>query len=310
MGVVYSYDEVCNAEVPKVNDHWNLASAVLTMARESDVFSAGATYGSTIQLLDRTPGPMTGAEIRRDVDMILFFRVGKLGLALTQLRQVTEEMRSSGNYARIEAHLDSDVPFVKPGQVDKQYAQHFARVIERHPEVVVGEPLRYIDMTPFTPTELLFSVRQFLSGKSNKFKGATLKNGLDCSDIQRALEAPIAITRKVMQPLGKYLVDSVPTEDKKGIYEAADTLITAATEILPVSQKHVTRYVRMNHDRLAALDREYSDLLQRTVESGADKDRSAYKGWLEKNRIGIIVAAAQLSEGWQSILESSEFVAE
>ena len=309
MGVVYSPEEVSVGHIPRQGDHLRLARYLLSAIEESDALVAGAVYGSTAtSSVNSAPDTalMTGAEIRRDVDFFVIFKDSSSRKGFQAIRDAKKRAVGAGCYAKAEEHTESDVVLLRPGQVDKQYIGHFERIARQYPSMIVGEPLDHLDLTPFSPTELLFSVRQYLAAKSGKFGVASLDLHPEPRVIQRCLEAPVAITRKVMQPLQMYLDQSIPTEDKAGIHAAAAVLINAASERLPEQAKNV----RDSHRALTLYDQEYSELLEATMAATNARELRAYQAWLDGNGTPIAEEAFRLSRGWQRLFEDPELVGE
>jgi|GEM_PF-6422124 hypothetical protein len=308
MGVVYSPQEVSLGHIPQQGDHMRLARYLLGAIEESDSLLAGAVYGSTASSVGIVHDTvlMSGAEIRRDVDFFVIFKDSRFREGFQAIRDAKRRAVVAGCYARAEEHTESDVLLLRPGQVDKQYIGHFERIARQYPSMIVGEPLNYLDLAPFNPTELLFSVRQYLAAKSGKFGVASLDLSPEPRVIQRCLEAPVAITRKVMQPMQMYLGQSTPTEDKAGIHAAATVLINVASE----SQPEQAQIVRDSHEALKRYDKEYSELLEATVAATDARELRTYQAWLDGNGTPIAEEAFRLSRGWQRLFESPELVGE
>ena len=309
MGVVYSVEEVGLGHVPQQGDHMHLARYLLDAIEESDPLVAGAVYGSTAASSVNNVSDtvtMTGAEIRRDVDFFVIFKDSSFKEGFQAIRDAKRRAVDAGCYAKAEEHTESDVLLLRPGQVDKQYIAHFERIARQYPSMIVGKPLDYLDLTPFNQSELLFSVRQYLAAKSGKFGVASLDLHPEPRVIQRCLEAPVAITRKVMQPLRAYLCRSTPTEDKAGIHAAAAVLIDAASD----RQPEQAQIVQDSHRALTLYDQEYSELLEATIATANARELRTYQAWLDGKGVPIAEEAFRLSRGWQRLFEDPELVGE
>ncbi len=298
MGVFYTHEEVSKGHVAQPGSHRQLAGMVLGVAHRHPDIVAAALYGSTASL-DPRMGPTT----RSDVDWVVIYNDKNPIGAFTAIREIKQQAEEVGCYARLEEHYESDNMYGQPGQIDKQYIQHFARVIQRSPAMVVGDPLAYMDTTPMTRGELLFSVRQFLSAKAGKFALASTSRELDPKVAQRALELPVAITRKVKQVLEPFIPEDFDTEDKRGMHLTAKAILLHP-DIARLPGAHDALE---NHVKLQQFDYNYTLLLEQTLKDG---DIQAYQRAIDRSRDEVFERAFMLSKAWQRVLDDPRLVGE
>jgi hypothetical protein len=298
MGVYYTAEEVAKGHVAQPGSHYQLANMVLGVARSHPDIVAAALYGSTASV-----DPSMGPTIRSDVDWVVFYNEKNPLGAARAIREVKKEAIESGCYARLEEHFESDDTYGQPGQIDKQYLQHFARVIRHSPAMVVGDPLAFMDMTPMKRNELAFSVRQYLSAKAAKFALASTSLELDPKAAQRALELPVAITRKVKQVLKHFIAEDFETENKKGMHQTASVILQHPG----IARLPGARDALENHFRLQQFDDNYSLLLEQTLRDG---DIQRYQHEINRSRDEVFERAFMLSRAWQRVLDVPELVGE
>ena len=294
MGVVYSPEEVALGHVAKPGDHEALGRLLLSAAENSPVIRAGIVYGSSVYGI---------ANRRSDVDYLAIYDDDAALDAFTLIRGVKRAAMDRGIYAKAEEHWEPEEPLVKPGQVDKQYLAHFAAVTQRSPGWVIGNPISYIDQTPLEKNDLLFSVRQYLSAKTAKFTKTACDLSPDHHDIQRALELPVAIARKVMLVMQPHCGVMAPTENKGAMITVSNRILNSPC----ISRMFPTKQAVDSQARLLFFDREYSAALDRAMEvDGHYRSIGRYEKWLNRHTREILDQAFILSRSWQKILDSVE----
>lgn len=293
MGVVYSPEEVALGHVAKLGDHQALGRLLLAASRENEYVRAGIVYGSTV---------FGTANRRSDVDYLAVYEEGAALEAFAVVREVKQYAVQQGIYAKAEEHWEPETPFIQPGQVDKQYLAHFTSVAKKFPDWIVNDPVSYIDQTPLSRSDLLFSTRQYVSAKTAKFTKTACDLSPDYHDIQRALELPVAIVRKVMLVMRPYWAGVVETENKG----AMTTLSRAILSNPEIAQLAYSRQASRSQEQLLYLDREYSSILEQAIHEVSLRKNSSYEGWLHKHTREILDQAFLLSTSWQEVLDSIE----
>jgi hypothetical protein len=294
MGVVYSPEEVALGHVAKPGDHQALGRLLLSAAAESRYIQAGIIYGSSV---------FGTAGIRSDVDYLAIYDNDDALKAFAALREAKQCAVQRGIYAVAEEHWEPETPFVKPGQVDKQYLAHFTSVARKFPSWLVNDPVSYIDQTPLSKGDLLFSTRQYVSAKTAKFTKTACDLSPDYHDIQRALELPVAIARKVMLVMRPYYDSMAETENKKAMATLSHAILTHSK----IAQIEYSCQASHSQERLLYFDQEYSSVLKQAVyEVSLRKNTNGYEKWLGGHTREILDQAFLLSTSWQRILDSIE----
>lgn len=290
MGVVYTPEQVALGQYPQEGDHARLGEALLDVVQHSESILAGVVYGSTAVGI---------ASRRSDVDFLAVCEEGSFVQGLAVVRAVKQQELAGGNFARLEEHFESDRPFEKTGQVDVQYLQHFKRIIETAPAWAVGDPLAYIGEIEPSTEELGQSVREYVRSKAGKFGKVAASTEVDYSDLQRALELPVAITRKTRQVAEAYFGDDAVTEDKMSMARIGEEILTHPQIIRRPGASDALE----KHSELIRLDRECTEQLEIAI---ARDEVDSYAAWLNKSYLRAIEGAVVLSRSWQRVLDTLE----
>lgn len=294
MGVVYSPEEVAHGQVARPGDHAKLGQLLLSEAKNSDAIKAGIVYGSTVCGM---------SNMRSDVDFFAIYGEGEALAAYEKVRAAKEYALQTGIYAKAEEHWEPEHPFVKPGQVDKQYLNHFSRVVRRSPGWAIGDPMSYIDQTPLNRDELLFSIRGYISAKTAKFTKASCDLNPDYHNMQRALELPVAIARKVLLVMDPHHDSPIATEKKQAVRQVIDAALTRADMVRLPGVKEILEEQKV----LSNLDTAYSLTLSDAVSDwNSHRSNKGYEKWLIGHSREMLERAFLLSFSWQRLVDSIE----
>lgn len=269
MGVVYSPEEVASGHIAKTGDHQRLGRRLLDVVTPDSPLLAAVIYGSTV----------SSPSIRSDVDVLYIYGDGRESEALAYIRDVKLKARQEGIYARVEEHFEPEIPLIKPGQTDPQYLAHFRRVIASQPTWAVNDPLDYLCSAEPSEDELLRDVIGFVSGKRAKFAAAATDEDMDYRVLQRALELPVAIARKVKQVMTARYGEDAPTEDKNHMRRIGSEVLVSFIE----DGIGYAKLASESHLQLSELDKTYTSVLQESLQS---KDVIRYEAYLRSSVVG------------------------
>ncbi len=286
MGVVYSPEEIRNGHIPRVGDHAALGRSLLDIVGVNGSILAGVVYGSTA--VDR-------ASQRSDVDVLFIYRTGELLTSLNLAKTALNDARSNGNFAKDEIHME---PSITLGSASRSgvsdYISHFKRVCQNNTGWSVGDPLQYLDLTPVGQAEHQADVANFLAAKTEKFTKAAFASEPDYKAMQRALELPVSIARKI-QGLSSLSKGSLPSEDKQ-------SMLSVGRSILLERRSRSSNGVdaQTAQEKLVAFDQNYTWALSLAVRGEID-----YLGFIARNYQPVIETAITLSSAWQEIIDQT-----
>jgi predicted nucleotidyltransferase len=309
MGRVYSPEQIKNGQIPEQGAHEAAGQHALkelfpcvvpAEIPDSDRLfeindpgvQAAMVYGSTAY---------GTSSIRSDLDLLVFYANSQPHSASRHITNVLKETEQMFHVS-VEANiLPTDAIFddLEHG-LDPLFAQHLLEIHDtyngRWCRNNPTDGLERIAEKAKDPLALTSLAQKYASGRRNYFISAA--GELDYSVFQRALELPSAIGRKVVaatmresdEPLD---LSSRPTMNQRAIL----ALETNLPNYDPATvQKHINLY---------ELDRQYTNLLNDTLENQGDLD--TYQKWIENNFTPAVEMAYDVSNAWVGILRSRKY---
>jgi len=285
MGVVYSPEEVAAGHVAKPGDQVALGKELIYLAQTQESIAAIQVYGSTA---------LGSASLRSDMDGLVIYNDGEMMMAIEAIKTMNQAAREAGNYAKAEIHLEPTTPWKRSTRLgNREYLAHFRQIYQQYPQWAVNNPARYLDTTPVTSEEYLFDAVNALEAKTEKFTKAYLQPEIDYSALQRALELPVAVARKVQHVTELHTLPK-PPEHKGSMRELGSAILQSLQGRYPSAKSALAL-----HSNLQTFDAMYTEKLDEVVRTGGIE---GYADYLHGNKGVILKTAIELSSIWQEIL--------
>jgi hypothetical protein len=288
MGVVPSIEQVRAGQLPHFGQSIEAAHAMRGLVAPDGPIVAGIWYGSTVY---------GQATLLSDLDVRLFYQPNREQDAIDQYQSCLSDLQAAGNNTPVEAHLsDTVIRRFLPG--DLQYTEHLLRTIRDKPEWALGQPEQYLPTQAVTPEAILTDAFGFIESKWQKFAKVEAYDQVDYKVMQRALELPTAIGRKVFSVLRLTDGTDFDTVDKRSMRQKAVQYLEGAV-MAGVSGAIPTLRA---HSLLLAAERECANSIESIVYDQGSPD--CYEAWL-RYRYPVVVRQARVyASGWRRILDS------
>lgn len=305
MGRVFPSEQIFKLEIPEPGAHARAGKYILERFDNeggSGLSIDGAmVYGSTA---------LGTASLRSDVDLFIAYNPGDADETLLKIRTILGDAEQI-YHVPIESHALDTVSLRNPlrHSIDPLFAEELLAISDdlSMQEWVVGRPLddlRYFKMTDRRVRGVAIS---YTAAKAKQFARAILayRDTVDLATLQRALELPSAIGRKVIPATVAFGEASYDSADKKAMIRLAQKrlgkLFEAASWNWLGSDDPVGVFAALEH-----LDREYSALLDSAV-NGLTSG-SQYDKWLSENYLPALQAARAVSYDFGELVKRSWMV--
>ncbi|MEK7621499.1 MAG: nucleotidyltransferase domain-containing protein [Patescibacteria group bacterium] len=311
MGKVYTLEQVSAGQVPSLGAHEKAASQILSGFKESEVTdrnAAALVFGSTA----------TGkADERSDLDLLVTYSSdGEAEKALLdEVRQIVDAAALEyGVIPEFKAMPEDDVTKVVYDEdsgdsyrTDPLLATHLLDIYKSYPNMSHNNPVKEMeeiaidlrDLSQATPEQKLTVAMlavKYTESKVEMFRQGYVHSFVTDADgyikiVQRALEAPKAMGRKVLAQIG---TESCRTQS----YDVTDK--SEMQRLLQeAAEKHIGykkgRQLQEAQTLLVNFDSEYLAILRQAIATGQVAE---YEKWIRENSKEIIWAAKQMSEIW------------
>lgn len=292
MGVVYSALDIECETFPAEGDHERAAGSVLAVVPALPGVDTTMVYGSVAE---------GRSNLRSDLDVLVTYSAeGTAEAVLRRLvvKQLDEVERHTG--VRVEANIwpTSEPLALRTARInDLLFAGYLARHMNLTDEWRIGSPdvvtMRVAEgLRSASEREIAQIVLKYAAAKHRRFMRAPLQYEDDprvLSAMQRALELPKAIGRKIVQ------LKDMPSA-RQTQPELIDTLLESGLDDATADAIDV----------LSGLDRECTDLIEGIDDSGdiSPSDKIRYQSWLRESYPGVIDSGIVAASGF------TRFVAE
>jgi len=295
MGQIFSAEKVSRGEIPEAGAHAAAGRFILDRLFERKLcvvdeshpsyygIDAAMIYGSTA---------MGRAAVRSDLDVLAIYAYPK---DLPYFRNILIETEDLF-HVPIEPQLYRSGALSTPSRhsIDPLYAQHLLEVQEMSdPMWSVNWPvdgLRNIANQELGEDYLRRLATGYAGGKARQLTRASLnyRGEVDTHDMQRALELPSAIGRKIL-PI------YVEPEEMPDVVDKAE-MIKKVRQVTLEQVIDGNERVLPYFDRLLVLDREYDELLAQVTKSQITIGQ--YEQWLQDHYLEAIETGVLLTNFW------------
>jgi hypothetical protein len=307
MGKVYSVEAVAAGNIPEPGAHVEAGQFILDELfggpnenffsddfRITDDFLdpnslvSGMVYGSTAQ---------GKANIRSDVDVLINYSERDPATAFSAIRGVFAAARERYKVP-IESHILPDAVLLRKAQhgVDSLFASHLLEVAASpdDPSWTRNNPVQYLKaggLEEPDPYRDRLIAEAYVSEKRNNFTKVlgNLDRGMDVDALQRALELPSAIGRKVLVASHED-GDIIPHISEKAATREA--VLRKTEELAPEGFECAADSQR----QLIAFEQEYSEMLDSVLDGATTLE--AYDAWLQHAYEPAVLAAHSVSSAW------------
>ena len=288
MGRVYTPEQVEQDRIPELGAQIKAGRFILdAISFNADSLqgslNSGMIYGSTAT---GTP------DIRSDLDVLAIYHNGRT--ALPFLRKLFSEAEDTYNVS-VEAAVYPAGSLYTPSlhTIDPLFARHLLEVQGMEDPVWSHnwpvDALRQIAYSHLSEEYLRRLAGAYISGKARQLTRASVnyRGEADTHDMQRALELPAAIGRKIL-PIFMDEENIPRIEDKKG----------TVSSVLRVTNEQMiyAEYVLSDFHKLLEINREYDQMLAQVVKSQITI--GAYKDWLNENYLPAIESGIAFTNAW------------
>jgi predicted nucleotidyltransferase len=303
MGRVYTPEEVADGAIPKRGAHELAGREILR-----DIEAYGETHGALIYG-STADGRAT---MRSDLDVFVSFPSLDSDKTLVELQGIFAAIEAKYKVF-VEPHaLDSD-SLSNPlrHSIDPLFAEELQRsaLAFHHQRWVTGWPIRDLRTFEATPRRIRSVAMQYSSSKAKQFGRAILsyRGQLDTTTLQRALELPAAVGRKVIPAtavIGEYELD---TTDKRDMTRETQRRLKILSGVAMGTFRDEFNGGWLGSadpvgtfEALARLNHEYSTVLFEAYHGGISVD--TYREWLDKNYLRAIQLARTTAFDWSEIM--------
>lgn len=296
MGKVFGADEIMLGEIPEPGAHTAAAKEVFELLFKGRAFEPGSsewTYSGIQSGMIHGSSTHGTANIRSDLDVLMIVRSGQ-DLTLDVVDRVFSSVKQR-YHVPIEANILNVVDISERAHsIDPLFLRYLYEA-QSNPDFSRNWPADHIGSYFFEqdrrPSALLRVVQRYTSAKTASFaKGLAIGSELDHHKIQRALELPKNMGRKVLSMLDpEFSAWRTPSDEIQSGLE--DFIIARRRDERDTSGQLAIDSLR----KLTAQDEEYSELLQQTLNGEVDLD--TYEKWLEGNKRQLLHSALNVSEG-------------
>lgn len=307
MGRVFTPEAVANHDVPEVGAHEKAGRFILNQLFEPQDYwtdqdrtafsidgngiDSGLVYGSTA---------LGKAGLRSDVDILLNYHANKTDRAFPLIRDVFQVAENDFNVP-IEPHVLPVGALFNPLEhsIDPLFAEHLIAVqYQNEPRWSYNWPVDGLQFYRIEATDeerLRAIAVRYASGKSRQFAKAVVgyRGEADLHVLQRALELPGAIGRKVIAATRKADEEAPNLGDKHGM---SDITIQKLGQFAPEWYRRAVDYQGYLHN----LDQSYDQLLRSALDG--DTTVEAYGGWLQENYLYACKMAHEVAYVWSQIV--------
>lgn len=303
MGKVFTPEELAAHHVPEPGAHEQAGRYILDQFFEvpgaeeqfrriitgSGVVS-GMVYGSTA---------LGRAGIRSDVDVLLNYRADKPDI-LDEIRRVFTQAETMYRVP-VEANVQEVGSMFEPLHhgFDPLFAEHLLEVQNQdNPRWSYNWPVDGLAFTLIdaSDTERLRRIAvRYMGAKERKFTKAAVnfRGEVDYPTMQRALELPSALGRKVLAATHSDTAETPEAVDRVGMGEAALARLEACAPAWYTSAIDAQR-------SLLQMDRDYDALLDLVLTG--DASLGDYTRWVEGNYLNVCKRAVEVSRAWCEII--------
>lgn len=301
MGKVFSPLEIQAGIIPEPGAHEAAAHYIVDALLENttDFFNgngvqAGMIYGSTA---------MGSANIRSDVDVLVTYREQLADKALPAIRWVFRHAERRFNVP-VEANILPVGATFSPLEhaIDPLFAEHLIDIQNQdEPRWSYGWPVDGLGIDPRILTEdtIRKLAIRYCSAKSRRLTRGLVEydGGPDYKHLQRALELPAAIGRKVLAVVyGSAHVSQAVLQDKYNatgqVARLFDTITEKGWDIADSKQRFL---------ELANLDSTYNDILGDALDGKLT--HSAYGKYLSSSYEATLLLGIRVAQSWVHILD-------
>lgn len=303
MGRVFTTEQIAYGEVPKRGAQQEAGQFLLHELEETGIPIEGAmVYGST------TANP----NARSDVDMLITTRLND-GETLTAIRTLLEQAEHRYR-APVEAQVLPSEGLIHPLQhsIDPLFAEQLIAAANNK-RWVVGYPIDRLNHFELTDRRLRNIGIQYSSAKAKKFTKAILefRGEIDYHTLQRALEVPAALGRKVLPATEAFRTDA---EDEY-VVENKPTMIRATEKRIDRLYRSLGSYSgrgilsdnpSSTYAALVQRDYDYNVTLREAIHGGITLDD--YSDWLRGNYLSTLELAREVSADAAELVRRSTMV--
>ncbi len=305
MGQVFSGEQIFKGQIPEPGAHAHAGKYILERFDDeggSSLSIDGAmVYGSTA---------LGTASLRSDVDLFIAYHPDDARETLQNIRTILADAEQTYRVP-IESHALDTTSLRNPlrHSIDPLFAEQLLDIADdlRMREWVVGHPLGALRYFEMTERRVRGVAVQYTGAKAKQFARAILayRDTVDLTTLQRALELPSAIGRKVIPATIAFGETPYDSADKKAMIRLTQQrlgkLFEAASWDWLGSENPVSEFVALER-----LDREYSAVLDSAV-NGLTSG-SQYEKWLSNNYLPALQAARAVSYDFSELVKRSWMV--
>lgn len=296
MGKVFSGEQIARGEIPRPGAHRLSADYILKRLFEDfeSPIHAAQIYGSTA---------IGTASIRSDVDVLVVHSDGYARATASALTLARETFKDAEKlyHAPVEANVLSSSSAQNPLRhtIDPLFHEHLRFIQNRDdPQLSVGWPADIIRTNPITLERIRSIALRYAGAKARSFSSASVEfdGSVDTKKMQRALELPAAIGRKVLLAVARPGELPIDTNDKPAMTYALNIKLDE------VKQDIDNVGVKCQY-ALSILDHDYTSLLHATLQGNVSIRE--YEAWLNRNYLDANRMAYEVSSMWSNIIENS-----
>lgn len=308
MGKIFSPEEIEHGHIPKEDDHFEAADYIADqLFFDQDAFSSAPLSGnvpSSYYEGEVEAGLIHGsvthgtANRRSDVDVVIVYRPGSI--VLDTIRNVFDVARSNF-HVPIEANLVTELDAEKGAHsFDPLFLSYLLRA-QKDPDYSWNWPIDRLTPEDYDPDEvsdarLVRTVQRYLGAKTASFSKELVADNIDLHRIQRALELPKNLGRKILSMSQRYsfVVEDHTTD---GIVDSmlafCEDQITLWDEVVQQVDE-ATKY-------LLKEDADYDELLEAVIKGRVSL--AEYRFWYnDSKQRDILKQALLLCGGVQEVV--------
>lgn len=316
MGNVLPPDAIIHGKIPRKGAHLEAAREIIAAHADlpEEMGVASVIYGSTAE---------GRSDERSDVDVYVSYPqpFGSVTGDVNRVRRRIDDIHQAVGNAysvTVEANVLTErmiAPTENPGEgffdpqmldissteeLDPLYVLHIQDMIDkRRPDLTLRTPLlpnyqlRPEHLTEDDQVMIVWLAVRFCAIKLRHMRQALAHEQVDYKALQRAFEMPKAMGRKVLavMAMGNAGITSFDVTDKQEMQH----------KLHEVAMEEGATTLLKHHELLVELDRQYTELLAQTVQSGGGIDQ--YNQWILSVYRQAITSAAVMSLQWFRLMQ-------